>query len=124
MKHIFYLNGNTKKISWAILTGNSKVIQDRIHVKEYFDKINIAQSKYIALHVGLFWGIGTFLIKNEDEIIIKIEDKEMYEHLAHNKKISNEFIEKRWCFVKLLIAQRKLKVIFEQISNEENLVKI
>ena len=121
MEHIFYLNGDAKKISWVILTGDSKVEQTRTHVKEYFDKVSNKQSKYIALHVGLFWGVGTFLIKNQDTVMIKIDDKEIYEHLSHNRKTFDEFIENRWHFIKLLITQRKLKIRFEQISKKENL---
>ena len=33
------------------------------------------QSKYVALHVALFWGIGTFNIKNKDSIKIKLDKK-------------------------------------------------
>jgi len=40
------------------------------------------QSKYIALHVGLFWGIGIFIIKNEDIVKIKLDEKIMYDHLS------------------------------------------
>ena len=40
--------------------------EDRDHVDEYLDKVTDEQSKYIALHVGIFWGIGRFVIQNED----------------------------------------------------------
>ena len=60
-----------KKISWIIETNNSKVSQHREHTENYKDKITNLQSKYVALHVALFWGIGTFNIKNEDSIKIK-----------------------------------------------------
>ncbi|MDH3192174.1 MAG: hypothetical protein OEM18_05765 [Nitrosopumilus sp.] len=120
MQHVFYSYGNTKKISWIIQTENSKVEQKREHVEMYFDKVSNKQSKYIALHVGLFWGIGTFIIKNEESVIIKIDDNAMYEHLTLNKKDEDDFIEKRSYFIKQLILQRKLKIQYELILKEEN----
>lgn len=94
--------------------------QKREHVEMYFDKVSNKQSKYIALHVGLFWGIGTFIIKNEESVIIKIDDNAMYEHLTLNKKDEDDFIEKRSYFIKQLILQRKLKIQYELILKEEN----
>ena len=119
MQHIFYSNGNTKKIWWFIQTNNSKVEQSREHTKNYRDKVTNLQSKYIALHVGLFWGIGTFTIKNEDNIIVKLDDKPMYEHLALNKEVTDEFIEKRTWFIRQFISQRKLKIQYQLIANEK-----
>ncbi|QUC65111.1 hypothetical protein NsoK4_02265 [Nitrosopumilus sp. K4] len=123
MQHVFYSNGNTEKISWAIKTNKSTVKQIRTHADIYYDKVTNLQSKYIALHVGLFWGIGTFIIKNEDSITIKIDNKIMYEHLKLNKKINDEFIEKRAHFIKQLILQRKLQINFELISDKENIIE-
>lgn len=120
MQHDFYFDGNVKKISWKIKTKNSTVEQSRIHADLYYDKVTNLQSKYIALHVGLFWGIGTFIIKDEDKITVNIDNQIMYEHLKTNKKINDEFIEKRTYFIKQLILQRKLKIDFELISNKEN----
>ena len=50
---------------------NSEIKQKREHADIYLDKITSQQSKYIALHVGLFWGIGRFVIQNEDQINVK-----------------------------------------------------
>ena len=123
MHHIFYSDGDAKKISWAIQTKDSIVAQDRNHVDIYKDKVTNVQSKYVALHVGLFWGIGVFIIKNEDEIKIKLDEKIMCDHFLSNLKIEDEFIEKRMQFITQLIKQRKLKVEFELIDSEKNLAK-
>ena len=77
------------------------------------------QSKFIALHVGLFWAIGTFIIKNEDNVKIKLEDKTMYEQLTSNIESEDELIKKRIQFIKMLISQRKLKIQFELIGVNE-----
>ena len=52
------------------------------------------QSKYVALHVALFWGIGTFNIKNKDSIKIKLDKKIMYQQLKTQISIQDEFIKK------------------------------
>lgn len=81
------------------------------------------QSKYIALHVGLFWGIGVFIIKNEDTIKIKCDDKEIFDHLSSKTKPNDDVIEKRTFFINQLINQRKLKVEFELIEHDKNLAR-
>ena len=70
------------------------VEQNREHTEIYYDKVTRLQSKYIALHVGLFWGIGVFIIKNEDSIKIELDEKIMYDHFTSNLKIEDEFKEK------------------------------
>jgi len=55
MQHNFYSSGDAKTISWAIQTGDTIQEQIRDHAEIYNDKVSILQSKYIALHVGLFW---------------------------------------------------------------------
>ena len=121
MDHIFYSDGNAKKVSWLIQTNDSIIDQNREHVDIYKDKISNIQSKYVALHIGLFWGLGVFVIKNEDHLKIKLDDKIMFEQLTANLKIKDEFIQNRIKFINQLIAQRKLKIEFELISQKDNL---
>ena len=123
MHHVFYSDGNAKKVAWVIQTGDSKVNQNRNHVDIYKDKVTDLQSKYIALHIGLFWGIGVFIIKNEDTIKIKFDDETMFNQFTSNSKIEDEFIQKRMQFIKQLIKQRKLEIQFELISTDKNLAK-
>ena len=124
MEHVIYVDGSTKKISWVIQTGKDKLEQTRLHSKIYLDKVTESQSKYIALHVGLFWGIGTFSIKNNESITVMLDNQRMYERFTLKKKKSDEFIEKRIGFIQHLISQRNLKIQYEAISEKENLARI
>ena len=121
MEHVLFFDGNAKRISWVIQTNNSVIEQKREHAKIYLDKVTNQQSKYIGLHVGLFWGIGTFIIKNQDVVKVAIDDNSIVEHLSTNQKNHDEFIEKRTYFIRQLIEQRKLKVHYELISADKNL---
>ena len=121
MEHVLFFDGNTKRISWVIQTNNSVIEQKREHAEIYLDKVTNQQSKYIGLHVGLFWGIGTFIIKNQDIVKIAIDDNSIFEHLSTNQKSHDEFIEKRTGFIRQLIEQRKLKVHYELITSDKNL---
>ena len=121
MHHVFYSDGNAKKISWRIETNDSVAEQHRDHVDIYLDRVTELQSKYIALHVGLFWGIGVFIIKDGDSVRIKLDEKMMYEHFTSNSSIEDELIKKRMQFIQQLIKQRQLKTEFEFINASENL---
>jgi len=117
LDHVFYFEGNNEKVSWKIETGESIAKQNREHVQMYKNKVTDLQSKYIALHVGLFWAIGVFIIKNEDSIKVKCDEKVMFEHFKFDKEINDEFIKNRMQFIKQLISQRKLKMDFELIES-------
>ena len=121
MDHVLFFDGNSKKISWVILTDSSKVEQKREHAEIYYDKVTNLQSKYIGLHVGLFWSIGTFIIKNQDSVKIALDDKKMFEHLSLMKKNDDKFIERRTYFFNKLVEQRKLKIQYELIERNKNL---
>ena len=116
-----YFDGDLKKISLVILTGGQELAQSRVHVEKYKDKITKIQSKYVALHIALFWGIGTFKIKNEDHVKIKLDEEVMFDQLNSKTKINDEFIENKIKFIQSFIKQRKLRVGFEKITPEENL---
>ena len=123
MEHILYSDGNLKKISWVIQTNESFISQTRIQTENYKNKITKIQSKYVALHVALFWGIGTFNIKNEDFIKIEVDEKIMYEQLKMKTITQDEFIKNRIRFIQSFIKQRKLKVEFEIINSKNNLAE-
>jgi len=102
-KSIFWLTIGTysvfrwqsKKNSWLIQTNESIVSQTRVQTENYKDKITKIQSKYVALHVALFWGIGTFNIKNKDSIKIKLDEKITYQQLKIQIPIQNEFLKNK-----------------------------
>ncbi len=105
-----------------IQTNDSSVEQKREHPNIYLNKVTIQQSKYIALHIGLFWGIGSFIINKEDSITIKIDNKTMFDHLSRNEKPSDVFINTRTHFITQLINQKKLKINYELVDSAKNLV--
>jgi hypothetical protein len=121
LDHVFYSDGNEKRIAWIIQTEDSIIEQDREHVEIYKNRISNLQSKYVALHIGLFWGIGVFKIKNEDFVKIKLDDEIMFKQLNSDLKTEDEFIVNRIKFIKQLTTQRKLKVQFELIKQKDNL---
>ena len=95
MEHILYSDGNLKKNSWVIQTNESIISQTRVQTENYKDKITKKQSKYVALHVALFWGIGTFNIKNKDSIKMKLDEKVVYHQLKMQIPIQDEFIKNK-----------------------------
>ena len=121
MEHVIFFDGTSKKIAWIIQTNDTTVKQKRDHSEIYLNKVTTLQSKYIALHVGIFWGIGTFIINNEDSLTVKIDEQLMFDYLSRNKKPVDEFIQKRSYFIKQLINQRKLKIHFELIDSTKNI---
>ena len=122
--HIFYFDGNEKKIAWAIQTGSKTIEQNRDHAEIFLNKVTDLQSKYIALHVGLFWSIGTFVIKNGDSVLVKIDTDTMYKSITSKNDSKDEFIKNRAYFIKHLITQRQLKISYEKIERKDNLAQI
>jgi hypothetical protein len=119
LQHYFFFDGNKKTIAWAIQTKELTIEQNRAHPEIYLNKITILQSKFIAVHVGLFWGIGRFIIKDEDTIIIKTTDKIIFDYLSSREEVRDKFIKNRIFFINQLIQQRKLKMKFEFIDENE-----
>lgn len=120
MEHLLYSDGNAKKISWTIKTENDLREQFRDHADIFLDKVTDLQSKYIALHVGLFWSIGVFIIKNEDTVKIMLDSDEMIYHLSSDAKSDDQMLEHRKRFINQLGTQRSLKFIYEKINAAEN----
>ena len=121
MEHNLFSDGNPKRISWIIQTDNTKEEQERDHVEEYLDKVSNEQSKYIALHVGIFWGIGRFIIQNEDTVNVMIDSKSMYKHLAEGHENTEKKKKKRTWYLKELIQQRKLNIKYRLIEPIDDL---
>ena len=97
MKHDLFIDGTVKEYSWSIKTGNEVINQDREHPPAYLSggKLEIKnnlESKFIAIHVGIYWGLGVFIIKDYDAVNIMCDSKEMYEILLQGQKTSNEII--------------------------------
>ena len=121
MKHVFYCDGNQKKIAWVIQTDGNAIEQLRDHADIYLDKITDEQSRFIALHVGVFWGIGRFIIKNNDTVSILVDSKSMFEHLNGDKQSDDSFIQNRSVFISQIVEQRKLNIECQLIDVKDNL---
>ena len=121
-----FLDGNKTKFSWIIQTGDQIKKEFRVHPPAYYsghklDVKNDEQSKFIALHVGLYWGIGVFIIKDGDTIDVMCDSKKMYDILNSKHKTSDQIINDKIKFVNLFIEQRKLIVNYHLIAIEDNL---
>src|SRR5690348_16281413 len=102
MNHRYFCDGNEKRISWIIQNNEVEIKQKRDHAMIYYNKVSIEQSKYIALHVGIFWSIGKFIIKNRDSVKIMLDLKSMHDHLTGNNHNQDKIIESRTNFIKQL----------------------
>jgi len=120
MDHNYYFDGNEKTISWIIENSETQVEQTRVHAENYYGMVSKEQSKYIALHVGIFWGIGRFIIKNTDTVNVMLDLKSMFEHLTENKKVNDPFIISKTKFIQQLIDQRGLRVKYHLIGSDQN----
>ena len=121
MEHVLYSDGNAKRICWAIKTDDTTAEQSREHADIFLNQVTDLQSKYIALHVGLFWSIGVFIIKNDDTVKIMLDSDEMISHLSAETKSQDELAEHRKRFINQLAEQRNLKLKYEKIDRENNI---
>lgn len=120
MEHIYFFDGDQKKISWIIENTQSRSEESRMHAEYFYNIVTPEQSKYIALHVGIFWGIGRFIIKNGDVIKVMLDHKSMFDRLAKNELTADIFIERRTKFIDQIIKQRDLDVRYQSIDPNEN----
>ena len=120
MEHIYFFDGDQKKISWIIKNSQTRSQESRIHAEYFYDKVTVEQSKYIALHVGIFWSIGRFIIKNGDTVKVMLDLRSMFDRLVKNKLTDDIFIEKRMRFIDQIIQQRSLDIRYQMIESSQN----
>ena len=126
MKHKLFLDGTRTKFSWIVQTGNQIKKEFREHPPAYYsgyklDVKNDEQSKFIALHVGLYWGIGVFVIKDGDTVNVMCDSKKMYDILNSKEKTSDQIINDKINFIRLFVEQRKLVINYHLIDIDKNL---
>ena len=126
MEHELFFDGNLKEYSWSIKTGKEIVNQIREHPAAYLSggKLEIKnkeESRFIALHVGIYWGLGVFIIKDFDKICIMCDSKEMYEILIQQHKTLNQIIDDKIHFINQLVGHRELKLEFHLIEPTKNI---
>ena len=125
MKHKLFLDGTKTKFSWIVQTGNQIKKEFREHPPAYYsgyklDVKNDEQSKFIALHVGLYWGIGVFIIKDGDTVDVMCDSKKMYDILNSKHKTSDQIINDKINFINLFVEQRKLVINYHLIDEGSN----
>ncbi len=120
MEHTYFFDGDQKKISWTIENIQSRSEESRVHAEYFYNIVTQEQSRYIALHVGIFWSIGRYIIKNGDVIKVMLDQRSMFDRLAQNKPTDDVFIEKRIVFIDQIIKQRDLVVKYQLIDPNEN----
>ena len=126
MEHDLFFDGNVKEYSWTIKTGEKLAEQIRAHPPSYLSggKLNvkaIKESKFIALHIGIYWGLGVYIIKDNDQVNVMCDSKMMFEMFTEGKKNDNQIINDKVHFINQLTEIRKLKMNFQLIDTKENL---
>jgi hypothetical protein len=126
MKHDIFFDGNVKEYSWTIRTGEKLAEQIRAHPPAYLsggklDVKDTEESKFIALHIGIYWGLGVYIIKDNDQVEVMCDSKMVYETFTEGKKSENQIINDKIYFINQLTEIRKLKMKFQLIDTKENL---
>lgn len=120
MEHIYFFDGDQKKISWTIENSKTRSEESRVHAEYFYDIVTPEQSRYIALHVGIFWSIGRFIVKNGDIVKVMLDQRSMFDRLVKNKLTDDGFIEKRMTFIDQIIKQRDLDVRYQMVDPSKN----
>jgi len=126
LEHELFFDGNLKEYSWSIKTEEEVVNQIREHPPAYLSggKLEIknnGESRFVALHVGIYWGLGVFIIKDFDKIHVMCDSKEMYEILIQQYKTENQIIDDKIHFINQLVGHRNLKLEYRLINPTNNI---
>ena len=126
MEHEIFFDGNTKEYSWSIKTENNIVDQIREHPPAFRSggKLNITnneESKFVALHVGIYWGLGVNIIKDNDVVNVMCDSEIMFGIMTKEKKNDNEIINDKVYFINQLTNLRKLKMNYKFIEPKKNI---
>ena len=126
MEHELYFDGTLTEYSWSIKTENKIVNQIREHPPAYLSggKLDVTdkqQSKCIAIHVGIYWGLGVFIIKDYDVVNVMCDSEEIRDLMTQNRKIDDQIINDKIHFISQLTEHRNLKINYKVIKSESNL---
>ena len=126
MKHELFFDGTVKQYTWSIKTENKLVNQIRKHPPAYISggKLDVKtndESKFIALHVGIYWGLGVFIIRDLDTVDVMCDSKEMYDILVSKCQTDNQIINDKIYFINQLATQRNLELNYHVIELVENI---
>ena len=126
MEHEIFFDGNTKEYSWSIKTENNIADQIREHPPAFRSggKLNITnneESKFVALHVGIYWGLGVNIIKDSDVVNVMCDSEMMFGIMTKGEKNDNEIINDKVYFINQLTNLRKLKINYKFIESRKNI---
>jgi len=126
LEHELFFDGNLKDYSWSIKTGKEVVSQIREHPPAYLSggKLEIQnneESRFVALHVGIYWGLGVFIIKDFDKVHVMCDSKEMYEILIQQRKTLDQLIDDKIHFINQLVGHRNLKLEYHLMDPTKNI---
>jgi len=126
MEHDIFFDGNVKEYSWSIKTNDKVVDQIREHPPAFrsggkLDIKNNEESRFVALHVGIYWGLGVNIIKDNDVVNVMCDSKIMFEIMTGAEKIDNDIINDKVYFINQLTNLRKLKLNYQLIESKENI---
>jgi len=126
MEHELFFDGNLEEYSWSIKTGKAIINQIREHPPAYLSggKLDIKtneESKFVALHVGIYWGLGVFIIKDFDKVHVMCDSKEMYEILIQQRKTLDQLIGDKIHFINQLVGHRNLKLEYHLMDPTKNI---
>ena len=126
MEHDIFFDGNVKEYSWSIKTNDKVADQIREHPPAFrsggkLDIKNNEESRFVALHVGIYWGLGVNIIKDNDVVNVMCDSKIMFEIMTGAEKIDNDIINDKVYFINQLTDLRKLKLNYQLIESEENI---
>ena len=126
MEHDIFFDGNMKEYSWSIKTGDEIADQIREHPPAYLsggklDIKNNAESKFVALHVGIYWGLGVYIIKDHDKVNVMCDSKIMYEILRGENKSDDQIINDKIHFINQLVEYRNLNISYQFIESKKNI---
>jgi len=71
--------------------------------------------------VGIYWGLGVFIIKDYDTVNVMCDSNETYEILYNNTSTDNQIINDKIHFINQLTDHRNLKIMYKIIKPENNL---
>jgi len=126
MKHDLFIDGNVKEYTWTIRTDGKLAEQIREHPPAYMSggKLDVKaseESKFIALHIGIYWGLGVYIIKDNDQVNVMCDSKTMYDIFTQGKTSDNQIINDKIRFINQLTELRKVKMNFQLIDTKDNL---
>ena len=126
MEHEIFFDGNTKEYSWSIKTEDDIADQIREHPPAFRSggKLNITnneESKFVALHVGIYWGLGVNIIKDNDEVNVMCDSEIMFGIMTKGEKSDNRIINDKVYFINQLTSLRKLKINYQFIESRNNI---